>query len=310
MQRIHTAQHGTALPRALDVALPSRLSEAVRALGIPFPEELRLHADRYATVRSENRTYRTSVKLTEGELAQILKQMCAGSLYAYAETIARGYLTLAGGIRVGVCGSAATEKGHVIGVSSITGLTVRIPHAVEVDTQPLKAILSSLPSAGILLYSPPGVGKTTLLRSLAKRISSAEFGLRTVVIDCRSELTGTLDGESLALDVLVGYPRDLGIEIAVRSLSAQVIVCDEIGSESDAQAILSATNCGVPMIATAHAREARELLLRPPLRRLHDARVFGSYIGLCRTNRTLSYRITDWQDAECEAARMTVGRQG
>jgi stage III sporulation protein AA len=112
-------------------------------------------------------------------------------------------------------------------------------------------------------------------------------------------MTGTLGGKDLHLDVLAGYPRDLGIEIAVRSLAAEVVLCDEIGSVSDAEAILAAANCGVPIVATAHARTVKEILLRPPLRRLHDARIFSAYAGLSRTGASdLRVSLTDWCEAE------------
>jgi Na+-driven multidrug efflux pump len=85
----------------------------------------------------------------------------------------------------------------------------------------------------------------------------------------------------------------------VLSWAAEVVLCDEIGSRSDAEAILAAANCGVPIVATAHARTVREILLRPPLRRLHDARVFSAYAGLSRTGSSaLNVSVTDWQMAE------------
>lgn len=300
MQAIRVLRSDTAFPPSLLSLLPARLSDALRRLCLPHPEELRLHASRYATVYAGGDTHSTDVALSEEELSQTLRRMCEGSLYAFAETINRGYLTLDGGIRVGVCGSAATEAGRVIGVSRITGLTVRIPHAVEVDVEPLWKHLNALSfPSGLLIYSPPGVGKTTLLRALALRLSASPRGRRTVVVDSRAELSPTLGGKALDLDVLVGYPRACGIEIAVRSLGAEVVLCDEIGSADDAEAVLSAASCGVPLIATAHAKDVRELLLRPPLRRLHDARVFGAYAGLRRAPRQgLSYLVTSWQDAE------------
>ena len=296
---IRSTRQSTTLPPVLCALLPVRLTQALQSL-TDAPEELHLYAGRTATVRVCGRTQPTGVVLSEEELSALLKQMCGGSLYAYAETINRGYLTLDGGIRVGVCGSASCEGGRVVGVNRITGLTVRIPHAVDVPLSSLAPLLSALSDgAGLLLFSPPGVGKTTLLRALAKQLSSPPVPKCTVVVDSREELVGTLDGKDLFLDVLAGYPRDLGIEIAVRSLAAEVVLCDEIGSRSDAEAILAAANCGVPIVATAHARSVRELLLRPPLRRLHDAHVFSAYAGLSRTGSSaLNVTVTDWQTAE------------
>ena len=140
-------------------------------------------------------------------------------------------------------------------------------------------------SRGILIYSPPGVGKTTLLRGVISLISSGEGGyspLRTAVVDTRGELTFSNGGKGLCIDVLSGYPRALGIEIATRTLSAQLIVCDEIGDYAEAMALVSSHNCGVPLIASTHARSVDELMRRTGIMLLHEARVFGAYVGISR----------------------------
>jgi stage III sporulation protein AA len=116
-------------------------------------------------------------------------------------------------------------------------------------------------------------------------------------VDTRGELNVELDDSSLYLDVMSGYPRDVGIEIAVRTLGAQVIICDEIGSMADAHATLGAANCGVPLIASAHASSVDELLERPAIALLHRSHVFGKYVGISRRiTGGFDYDITDWHD--------------
>lgn len=297
MQFIRQTVAPRRLPRQLEAILPSRLTLAVEQCNARAVEELRLHAGRIATVTVCGQNIPTGVVLTEAELSEILKRMCEDSLYAYAESICRGFVTLAGGIRVGVGGTAAIEGGCVIGVRHVTALTVRIPHRVTVNTDPLLPhLITANRVQSMLVYSPPGVGKTTLLRALTARAASPAHGIRTVAVDTREELGFGLDGEALTLDILRGYPRTLGIEIAVRCMGAGLIVCDEIGNEEDAEALLSAANCGTAILASAHAADLEGLLLRPTFARLHRAAVFDTYVGIRRRQGQLDYEVRRRQD--------------
>jgi stage III sporulation protein AA len=240
--------------------------------------------------------------------------MCGGSLYAYSQTIHEGYITLPDGIRVGVAGRAVCEEGRIIGVCEITGLCIRLPHihrAVGGEICRLLRALNQGTSApqGILIYAPPGEGKTTLLRGVAVGLAGGDgqAPLRTVAVDTRGELGFETEGRGLCLDILRGYPRSRGVEIATRTLSAQVILCDEIGDTEEALSLISAHHGGVPLIATCHGGSVTEILRKTGLRLLHEARLFGAYVGIRRDGRgDFTYRVTPWSRAESSAEEEAV----
>lgn len=291
------------LPPAVEALLPLGVAAEIRELGdrCGAVEEIRIRCGRCASLTSEKGNFLLQSVIRRDEMDRAVERLCDGSLYAHRDSIARGYVTLSGGVRVGICGRASVEDKRIVGVYDISGLNIRLPMPLRRWGAPVCRLLRERTDGrGVLIYAPPGEGKTTLLRCVAAQMASGETPLRVVVIDTRGELGYSLEGERLCLDVLVGYPRALGIEIATRSMNAQLIVCDEIGEESEAKAIVSAQNCGVPFVASAHADSVAGLLRRTGIRCLHRAKIFGAYVGIQRQLRggEFLYTVTDWGEAD------------
>jgi stage III sporulation protein AA len=290
------------IPECIKLALPQRVCGEIinAAKKLDRVEEIRLHCGRRATLTSFGKNVTTPVVLTRSETASVLMRLCEGSVYAYRDTIAEGYISLRGGIRVGVCGRAALSEGKICGVYDIDTLVIRIPHPSPPLGKEIVELMNDCGfTSGVLIYSPPGVGKTTLLRSLAVMLSSGKDARRVSVIDTRGELAYSLDSPTLCIDLLSGYPKNVGLTLASRTLGPEVMICDEIGSRAEAEAICEAHNCGVPLIATAHASSVRELLGRSGMGLLHRAGAFGAYVGISRSGRfSFTYDICKREDAD------------
>ncbi|MBQ7173286.1 MAG: hypothetical protein IJR88_04135 [Clostridia bacterium] len=277
MQRLEYRKQACALPGCLEAALPEKLLFAVLRVGPQKIEEIRLYGGSRATVTVGDANLVTDCILSKEEIEAIFFALCQGSPYAYRDSICKGFLSPGDGVRVGLCGRALVEGGQVLGVTDLSGLVIRIPHAIAVPVQEILPLWRG----GLLIYAPPGVGKTTLLRSLALELSKTR---RTILLDAKGEFFGTIPStdEPRLLHLLTGFSPAYGMEIAIRNLGAECLLTDEIGSKEEAACILDAANRGVPLIATAHAKEASELFARPALCRLIDSGVFEHLAGLSR----------------------------
>lgn len=289
-------------PAVLEKFLPEEISREIRSFfGASRIEEIRLRAGGAVSLTTERGNLFLRARISQKELNDCLVAMCDFSLYAHSDTINKGYITLEGGIRVGICGRAAIDGGKVLGVYDISALNIRLPTLFRSFGEPICRLLrSSRGSRGVLIYSPPGVGKTTLLRSVAYKMATGERALRVAVIDTRGEIGIYGDTSRAAIDILTGYPKGVGIDIAARTMNAQLMVCDEVGDKEEARAIIYAQNCGVPLLASAHGDNILGLLRRTAIMQLHTARVFGYYVRIsrCRTGGEYEYDIITAEDAD------------
>ena len=291
------------LPSFLAGVLPPSLYLELESLvkrGVVI-EEIRLRADRRVYVSSGGTNFPLGYIFERSMIEDVVQSLCDGSMYAHAESIRNGYLTVDGGVRVGIVGRACVENGKIVGVYDVSGLCIRIPNDVKVTGAQVRELLKD-PSigAGVLVYSPPGEGKTTLLRAVSLAMASGSDALRVAVVDQRGELGAFLSETDACIDVLSGYPKAEGIEIAARSMNAQLIVCDEIGGEAEVKAMIAAQNCGVPLLASAHAANIDGLLRRTGIAAMHRAAIFGAYVGIRRIKgeREYRYTVTRYEEAD------------
>lgn len=271
----------------------SLLPEQVRAYmersltDIEKTDEIHLRSGCCAVITADGRRgIRLPVRTSPADIADTVSRICGGSLYAYSGSLREGYLPAGAGVRVGVCGRAVCTGGEISSVADISALCIRIPRAAAGAADGLVSLFGKT-RAGIIVYSPPGVGKTTLLRDFIAQAGTL-LSLSVAAVDSRGELTQGLLPPDCMCDALEGYPPGAGITQAARTLSPDVIVCDEICGE-DAPGVLSAARCGVPVIASAHAGSFAELLSRVYLMPLFSGGVFSYTYGIKRTGTGFIY---------------------
>ena len=239
-------------------------------------DEIRICSSVPVVVTHDGKTYETAAVMTDEDMARTVRTVCGNSLYSHSETIREGYVVTSDGIRVGVCGRAVCDGGKIVSVTNFRSMVIRIPTRRIGFADELYDILSAESFAkNALVWSAPCGGKTTLLRELVHRMSS-DKKVKTAVVDTRQEICDGLEGD--ALFTLSGFPRAKGIEIAVRTLSPDVIVCDEIWSREDREAIEYAAGCGASVVASCHA-----LTYADAVRRSGGKNLFDIYYGVSKT---------------------------
>lgn len=261
-------------------------------------EEIRLRVRKPVEVILRHQTFPLifdggNVVFTEGHAEQVMGQLSNHSLYSLEEELKRGYVTVKGGHRVGICGQAVISDGRVQHLHHIGSFNIRIARERwHCATSVLPLIYEKGNSLNTLIIGRPQAGKTTLLRELARLFSNGDPAafrpaFKVGIIDERSEIAGCYLGipqndVGERTDVLDACPKAEGMMMMIRSMSPDIIIVDELGRKEDVEAIFEAINAGVQVIATVHGHDLEQLLKRPGIQTLLKAHVFDRYIELNR----------------------------
>lgn len=226
------------------------------------------------------------------ELENSFGRLCDFSVHSFQNNIVDGFITLRGGHRVGLCGTAVCSKeNELTSVRNISSLNIRIAREIRGSCNEIYGRLFLNGVSGLLIAGPPSSGKTTVLRDLIRRISDFESGesKKVCVIDERGEIAAMKNSVPLNdigtnSDVLTGYPKNAAIQIALRTMSPQIIACDEVSSNDEIEAIEQGANGGVVFISTVHAADFNDLLRRKTVERLLNIGCFENVVLLKGAN--------------------------
>jgi len=256
-------------------------------------EEIRLRASKPLMLKIGQETQIIDSIVQQQEILQAFERICENSVYSYRRQICDGYITIKGGNRVGIVGSAVIDNGQVININYISSLNFRIARQKIGCSNPIIREIIDFDNNSIhntLIVSPPGCGKTTILRDIIRNISNGineiEFRGKTVgVVDERGEIAAMYKGIpqnniGIRTDVVDNMPKPEAIRILVRSMGPDVITCDEIGSIEDVKAIDYAMCSGVKGIFTAHGKNIDEVKQNPELSKLLNKHIFERIILL------------------------------
>jgi len=229
------------------------------------------------------------VEFATDERNFVLNQLSEHSLYRLETELKEGFITVAGGHRVGLAGKVTTTENHVKGLQFITSFNIRVAQQIIGIAEPLiHHLYDESNYCHTLIIGAPQSGKTTLLRDITRLISNGHQVIpakKVAIIDERSEIAAAKNGVSQfdigsRTDVMDACPKAVGMMMMIRSMSPEIVVVDEIGKQEDVQALLDVFHAGVTIICTVHGSSLTDVKKRLSLQQLFSESIFNRYILL------------------------------
>jgi stage III sporulation protein AA len=255
-------------------------------------EEIRIRINRPMEITLKGAPRFLSYIIQPEDAFHLLNKISHFSIYTLEEELKRGYITVSGGHRIGLAGKVILEEGKVKAIRDISSFNIRIAREKVGIAGPIIPYIFQGGWMHTMVIGPPQTGKTTLLRDIARMISTGvpKRGIQACkvgIVDERSEIAGCVNGIPQLtfgnrLDVLDGCPKAEGMMMMIRSMSPDVLIVDEIGRKEDAEAIQEAVHAGIKLIMTTHGTSIEEIRNRPSLKNILTERIFQRFVVLSR----------------------------